>query len=81
MQKGKWDIERVACQTNFCTKWHKAAATYQRHALHVQLNEVSLVVLQDGQAHTEDNLKALQTRYMLLNEVHKISKSNIHSNL
>lgn len=36
-------------------------AAYVRHALHVQLNEVSLVVLQDGQAHTEDNLEALQT--------------------
>lgn len=40
-------------ETSFCAK---AAAAYLWHALHVQLNEVSLVVLQDGQAHTEDNL-------------------------
>lgn len=34
---------------------------YLRHALHVQLDEVSLVVLQDGQAHPEDDLQALRT--------------------
>lgn len=44
----------------FCRKWHTAAAAYLRHALHVQLNEVSLVVLQDGQTHTEDDLEALR---------------------
>lgn len=35
-------------------------AAHLRHALHVQLNEVSLVVLQDGQAHSEDDLEALR---------------------
>lgn len=53
----------------------KAAAAYLRHALHVQLNEVSLVVLQDGQAHTEDNLQALQMRHIFLLRV--LSLNNI----
>lgn len=64
MLKVKWDVQSVIAEsvheTNFCSLWCKPAAAYLRHALHVQLNEVSLVVLQDGQAHTEDNLQALQ---------------------
>lgn len=43
-------------ETNFGDKRCKAAAANLWHALHVELNEVSLVVLQDGEAHTEDNL-------------------------
>lgn len=38
-----------------------AAAAHLRHALHVQLDEVSLVILQDGQAHPEDDLQPLHT--------------------
>lgn len=60
--KGKVGRETFDSVHEINFKRDNAAAAYLRHALHVQLNEVSLVVLQDGQAHTKDNLKALQTR-------------------
>lgn len=58
-ESGTWNMSLVAKsvhETNFCNKRYNTAAAHLRHALHVQLNEVSLVVLQDGQAHTKDNL-------------------------
>lgn len=74
MQKGK-EFDFVD-KINF--KRYNVAAAYLRHALHVQLNEVSLVVLQDGQAHTKDNLKALQTRSYILLYVSKTSHTIKH---
>lgn len=49
-------VAKSVHETNFLNKRYNSAAAHLRHALHVQLNEVSLVVLQDGQAHTKDNL-------------------------
>lgn len=56
-QDNDFRIQRNIC-SNIC--WVNVdSKTYLGHALHVQLNEVSLVVLQDGQSHAKDDLEAL----------------------